>query len=71
MGTIGLTASLALFMVSFIIFIGFDGDECFCFDITIVLLMASICSGMGPESRKEHILQNTEMFIKTHKEKKS
>lgn len=33
--------------------------------------MASICSGMGPESRKDHILQNTEMFMKTHKEEKS
>lgn len=71
MGTIGLTASLALFIVSFIILIGFDGDECFCLDITIVLFMASICSGMWPESRKDHILQNMEIFMKTHNEKKS
>lgn len=71
MGTIGLTASLALFIVSFIILIGFDGDESFCFDIVIVLSMASICSGMWPESRKDHILQKMEMFMKTHNEKKS
>lgn len=71
LGTIGLTASLALVMVSFIILIGFDGDDCFCFDITVVLFMASICSGMYPDSRKDHILQNTKMFMKTHKEEKS